>query len=173
MKNNSKVIMAIFLIIVVAIMLIFVFKPFKSNNEVKNEVDNNVATEYVDIRYEAHTMESSKLREDENIIISSYDDLVKYTSTVEDEFLLDMLKMYDEEYFMGESLIVIAIRDDLEIEPISSVKKELNSNSISVVLNARELEEFVTPNMVMNNIVIEVNSEDVQEISGLDVKLME
>lgn len=173
MKNNSKVIMAIFLIIVVAVMLLFVFKPFKSNNEVKNDVDNNVATEYVDIRYEAHTMESSNLREDQNIIISSYDDLVEYTSTVEDEFLSDMLKMYDEEYFMGESLIIIAVRDDLEMEPINSVKKELNSNIISVVLNARELEEFVTPNMVMNNIVIEVSSEDVQEISGLDVKLME
>lgn len=173
MKNNSKVIMLIFLIIVVVVMLIFVFKPFKSNNEVKNDVDNNEDIEYIDISYEVHTMESSKLREDQNIIISSYDDLVKYTSTVEDEFLLDMLKMYDEEYFIGQSLIVIAIRDDLEIEPINSIKKEINSNSISVVLNARELEEFVTPNMVMNNIVIEVNSEDIQDISGLDVKLME
>ena len=173
MKNNSKVIMLIFLIIVVVVMLIFVFKPFKSNNDVKNEADNNEDIEYIDISYEAHTMESSKLREDQNIIISSYDDLVKYTSTVDDEFLLDMLKMYDEEYFIGQSLIVIAIRDDLEIEPINSIKKEINSNSINVVLNARELEEFVTPNMVMNNIVIEVSSEDIQDISGLDVKLME
>lgn len=173
MKNKSKVFIAVFLLIIVVVVLLFVFKPFKANNNENNVNENDISTEYVDLRYEAHIMESSILSEDQNIIISSYEDLKNYINSVEDMHLLDMLKMYDEEFFMGQSLIILKIRDDLEMEPVESVKKEINSNVINILIDDRELEEFVTPNMVTNNIVIEVNREDVQDINGLDVKMIE
>ncbi len=173
MKNKSKVFIAVFLLVIVAVILLFVFKPFKVNNNENNINKNDISTEYVDLRYDYHVMESNILSEDQNIIISNYEDLKNYISSVEDMHLLDMLKMYDEEFFMGQSLIILRIRDDLEMEPVKSVKKELNSNVINILIDDRELEEFVTPNMVTNNIVIEVNSEYVQDINGLEVKIME
>ena len=170
MKKKFKVLITLFLIILVAVILLFIIKPFDKENNVKNEVENSDLAGFKDLEYYSYNINTYELVEDNNTIIYSVDELNKYTSEVRENTLLDALNKYDDSYFSTKSLIVLRVQEisGSILSDVIGVNKDIAANKINVFIK-RTAPEIGTTEMVTKNIIIEVNKDDAINVSEIEI----